>query len=51
MKNMIKERNRRTTKEIVLNAPFKPLDKEDLKLIYTLGPKVSKAPTMKHVCV
>ncbi|XP_031175349.1 CD83 antigen [Sander lucioperca] len=51
LKNMIKERNRRTTKEIVLNAPFKPLDKEDLKLIYTLGPKVSKAPTMKHVCV
>ncbi|XP_032375255.1 CD83 antigen [Etheostoma spectabile] len=51
LKNMIKERNRRTIKEVVLNAPLKPLDKEDLKLIYTLGPKVSKAPTMKHVCV
>ncbi|XP_034729577.1 CD83 antigen [Etheostoma cragini] len=51
LKNVIKERNKRTIKEVVLNAPLKPLDKEDLKLIYTLGPKVSKAPTMKHVCV
>ena len=51
LKNMIKEGNRRTIKETVLKSALKPLDKEDLKLIYTLGPKVSKAPTMKHVCV
>uniref|UniRef100_A0A3B5L7J3 Ig-like domain-containing protein n=1 Tax=Xiphophorus couchianus TaxID=32473 RepID=A0A3B5L7J3_9TELE len=35
-------------KEISLNAPLKPLEKKDLMLIYTLGPKVSK---LQHICV
>ncbi|XP_076592689.1 CD83 antigen [Chaetodon auriga] len=52
LKNILRDRNRkRTRKEIYLNAPLKPLAKKDLMLIYTLGPKLSKTPTMKHVCV
>ncbi|XP_070821686.1 CD83 antigen [Chaetodon trifascialis] len=52
LKNILRDRNRkRTRKEIYLDAPFKPLEKKDLMLIYTLGPKLSKTPTMKHVCV
>ncbi|KAK5621528.1 hypothetical protein CRENBAI_002860 [Crenichthys baileyi] len=35
-------------KEIVLNGPLKPLEKKDLMLIYTLGPKSSK---LKHIYV
>ncbi|XP_015227143.1 PREDICTED: CD83 antigen isoform X1 [Cyprinodon variegatus] len=48
LKNTIKERNQTIKKEILLDAPLKPLEKKDLMLIYTLGPKTS---TMKHVCV
>ncbi|MEQ2235619.1 hypothetical protein ILYODFUR_004151 [Ilyodon furcidens] len=35
-------------KEIFLNGPLKPLQKKDLMLIYTLGPKTSK---LNHICV
>ncbi|XP_026227902.1 CD83 antigen [Anabas testudineus] len=48
LKNILKDRNKITKKVIHLNAPLRPLQKRDLKLIYTLGPKTS---TMKHVCV
>uniref|UniRef100_A0A3Q1EKT7 Ig-like domain-containing protein n=1 Tax=Acanthochromis polyacanthus TaxID=80966 RepID=A0A3Q1EKT7_9TELE len=48
LKNTIKEKKKMPKKETFLNAPLKPLDKKDLMLIYTLGPKTS---TMKHICV
>lgn len=48
LKNTVKDRIQVAKKEILLNAPLKPLDKKDLMLIYTLGPKT---PTMKHICV
>lgn len=48
LKNTIKEKKTTPKKEILLNAPLKPLNKKDLMLIYTLGPKTS---TMKHICV
>ncbi|XP_041799360.1 CD83 antigen-like [Chelmon rostratus] len=52
LKNILRERNSKTTiKETFLDAPLKPLGKKDLMLIYTLGPKVSKTPTLKHICV
>ncbi|XP_042371969.1 CD83 antigen isoform X2 [Plectropomus leopardus] len=47
LKNILRDRNKRTKKETLLDAQLKPLDKKDLMLIYTLGPK----PTTKHVCV
>ncbi|XP_013880028.1 CD83 antigen [Austrofundulus limnaeus] len=47
LKNTFREKGRTTKKEILLNAPLKPLEKKDLMLIYTLGPKA----TMKHICV
>ncbi|XP_045901315.1 CD83 antigen isoform X1 [Micropterus dolomieu] len=47
LKNTIKGKNKTTNKERLLNASLKPLEKKDLMMIYTLGPK----PTMKHVCV
>ncbi|XP_074510522.1 uncharacterized protein LOC141779538 [Sebastes fasciatus] len=51
LKNILRDRNQITKKETLLDAPLRPLEKKDLQLIYTLGPKVSKTPTMKHVCV
>uniref|UniRef100_A0A1A7YNP0 Ig-like domain-containing protein n=1 Tax=Iconisemion striatum TaxID=60296 RepID=A0A1A7YNP0_9TELE len=51
LKNTLREKGKivqKGKKEILLNAPLKPLEKKDLMLIYTLGPKTS---TMKHVCV
>ncbi|KAM6935264.1 CD83 antigen-like [Lycodopsis pacificus] len=51
LKNIIRDKNRTPKKETLLDAPLKPLDKKDLQSIYTLGPKVSKAATMKHVYV
>ncbi|KAM4568695.1 CD83 antigen [Fundulus diaphanus] len=48
LKNTIKDRLQTPKKEILLDAPLKPLDKRDLMLIYTLGPKTS---TLKHICV
>uniref|UniRef100_A0A3P8RXQ2 Ig-like domain-containing protein n=1 Tax=Amphiprion percula TaxID=161767 RepID=A0A3P8RXQ2_AMPPE len=48
LKNTVKEKKKTSKKETFLNAPLKPLDKKDLMLIYTLGPKTS---TMKHICV
>ncbi|KAK9514373.1 hypothetical protein VZT92_027845 [Zoarces viviparus] len=51
LKNIIRDKNRIPKKETLLDAPLKPLDKKDLQSIYTLGPKVSKTATMKHVYV
>ncbi|KAI3361260.1 hypothetical protein L3Q82_012930 [Scortum barcoo] len=51
VKNIIWDRNKTVRKEILLDAPLKPLEKKDLKLIYTLGSKTSETPTIKHVCV
>lgn len=51
LKTILRDSNRTTKKETLLDAPLKPLEKKDLQLIYTLGPKVSKTPTMKHVCI
>ncbi|XP_042280488.1 CD83 antigen [Thunnus maccoyii] len=51
LKNILKDRSKTILKETLLDAPLKPLQKKDLKLIYTLGPNVSKKPTMKHICV
>lgn len=48
LKNTLWEQTKATKKETLIEASLKPLDKKDLMLIYTLGPKVS---TMKHVCV
>ncbi|KAM6910407.1 uncharacterized protein FYW49_012333 [Xenentodon cancila] len=49
VKNTFRDRIQKIPiKEIFLDAPVKPLEKKDLKLIYTLGPKTS---TMKHVFV
>ncbi|XP_024123878.1 CD83 antigen [Oryzias melastigma] len=48
LKNTLKEKDKTPKNEILLDAPLKPLEKKDLMLIYTLGPKAS---TMKHVCV
>ncbi|XP_027869281.1 CD83 antigen [Xiphophorus couchianus] len=48
LKNTVKDRIQVAKKEISLNAPLKPLEKKDLMLIYTLGPKVSK---LQHICV
>ncbi|KAG7999294.1 hypothetical protein GBF38_000619 [Nibea albiflora] len=47
LKNIIKDRNVPPKEETLLDAPMKPLEKKDLKLIYTLGPKT----TVKHICV
>uniref|UniRef100_A0A3B5LCZ5 Ig-like domain-containing protein n=1 Tax=Xiphophorus couchianus TaxID=32473 RepID=A0A3B5LCZ5_9TELE len=47
-KNSLIDRIQVAKKEISLNAPLKPLEKKDLMLIYTLGPKVSK---LQHICV
>ncbi|XP_053183461.1 CD83 antigen [Scomber japonicus] len=51
LKNIVQEKTKPTQKEVLLNSPLKPLEKKDLKLIYTLGPNVSKKPSLKHVCV
>ncbi|KAM6994309.1 CD83 antigen [Tautogolabrus adspersus] len=51
LKNIVKERNETTKKETLLDAKLKPLEKKDLMLIQTLGPRPSKNSTMKHVCV
>ncbi|XP_026172492.1 CD83 antigen [Mastacembelus armatus] len=50
LRNILRDRNKQpaTIKETFLDAPLKPLEKKDLMLIYTLGPKTSN---MKHVCV
>ncbi|TKS82699.1 CD83 antigen [Collichthys lucidus] len=51
LKNTIKDRSVTPKKETLLDAPMKPLEKKDLMLIYTLGPKVPKSDTLKHICV
>ncbi|XP_036930260.1 CD83 antigen [Acanthopagrus latus] len=52
LKTTLRDRNKTTPKkETLLDAPLKPLEKKDLMLIYTLGPKSSKTPTLKHICV
>ncbi|XP_073341510.1 CD83 antigen [Pagrus major] len=55
LKTTLRDKNKMTTttttKETLLDAPLKPLEKKDLMLIYTLGPKSSKTPTLKHICV
>ncbi|XP_030013339.1 CD83 antigen [Sphaeramia orbicularis] len=51
LNNIIRDRSKTSKKEILLDKPLKPLQKKDLMLIYTLGPKMSKTPTMKHICV
>lgn len=48
LKNILRDKNTTTKKETLLDATLRPLEKKDLQLIYTLGPKTS---TMKHVCV
>ncbi|XP_008292090.1 CD83 antigen [Stegastes partitus] len=48
LKNTVKEKKKTPKKVTLLDAPLKPLEKKDLMLIYTLGPKTS---TMKHVYV
>ncbi|XP_039974466.1 CD83 antigen [Xiphias gladius] len=49
LKNILQDRSKTTTKkETLLDARLKPLEKKDLMLIYTLGPK---PVTMKHICV
>ncbi|XP_004078388.1 CD83 antigen [Oryzias latipes] len=48
LKNTLKEKVKKSKTEILLDAPLKPLEKKDLMLIYTLGPKAS---SMKHICV
>ncbi|CAB1445912.1 unnamed protein product [Pleuronectes platessa] len=51
LKNVLRDRNIKTVKkETLLDATLKPLEKKDLMLIYTLGPKPSSS-SMKHVCV
>ncbi|XP_028282119.1 CD83 antigen [Parambassis ranga] len=46
--NSLKGKNK-MPKKVLLNSPLhSPLNKKDLMLIYTLGPKPS---TLKHVCV
>ncbi|KAM7421611.1 hypothetical protein PAMA_015656 [Pampus argenteus] len=51
LKAILRDKSKTTQKETLLDATLKPLDKKDLMLIYTLGPNLSKNPTMKHVCV
>ncbi|XP_037310017.2 CD83 antigen [Pungitius pungitius] len=41
LKNVLRDRNRTLTKETFLDAPLDPLNEEDLRSIYTLGPKGS----------
>uniref|UniRef100_A0A1A8CHE8 Ig-like domain-containing protein n=2 Tax=Nothobranchius TaxID=28779 RepID=A0A1A8CHE8_NOTKA len=48
LKNTLREKGKIVKKEILLDAPLKPLETKDLMLIYTLGPKT---PKMQHVCV
>ncbi|KAG7232936.1 hypothetical protein INR49_007923 [Caranx melampygus] len=50
LKNVVRGKRNKTPshKEVLLNAAVKPLEKKDLQLIYTLGPK---PPTLKHICV
>lgn len=43
-----KQHKQTTKKHIFLDAPLKPLEKKDLMLIYTLGPKTS---TMRQIIV
>ncbi|XP_060937348.1 CD83 antigen isoform X2 [Limanda limanda] len=51
LKNVLRDRSIKTVKkETLLDATLKPLEKKDLMLIYTLGPKPSSS-SMKHVCV
>ncbi|XP_049440858.1 CD83 antigen [Epinephelus fuscoguttatus] len=52
LKKILRRQTSKTPKkETLLDAPLKPLEKKDLKLIYKLGPKVSKSPTVKNICV
>ncbi|CAJ1063108.1 CD83 antigen [Xyrichtys novacula] len=51
LRNTLKEKQEKQEKpkkEILLDSGLKPLDKKDLMLIYTLGPKASKTST---ICV
>ncbi|XP_023249396.1 CD83 antigen [Seriola lalandi dorsalis] len=48
LRNVLRDRSRPTKKDVLLDAPLKPLEKKDLMLIYTLGPKSS---TTKHIFV
>lgn len=49
--NPLKDKHHKAKKETSLDAPLKPLDREDLMLIRTLGPKQSKTPTADYICV
>ncbi|XP_068179172.1 CD83 antigen [Antennarius striatus] len=51
LKKTLRSKNKTPIVETLLNAPLKPLEKKDLMLIYTLGPKWCKTPTLKHICV
>ncbi|XP_029959506.1 CD83 antigen [Salarias fasciatus] len=48
LKKTLKGRNKSIKKEILLDGSLRPLDKKDLMLIYTLGPKTK---TSKHLYV
>ncbi|XP_071325534.1 CD83 antigen isoform X2 [Trachinotus anak] len=48
LRTVLRDRSKTTKKEVLLDAPLEPLEKKDLKLIYTLGPKPS---TTTHICV
>ncbi|XP_034029873.1 CD83 antigen-like [Thalassophryne amazonica] len=50
LKKAMKERNESSKKEILLNVSSIPLEKKDLEMIYTLGPKWSK-PHWTHTCL
>ncbi|XP_041650068.1 CD83 antigen [Cheilinus undulatus] len=47
LRNTLREKNTAIIKETLLDGKLKPLEKKDLMLIQTLGPK----PSMKHVIV
>ncbi|XP_019964669.2 CD83 antigen [Paralichthys olivaceus] len=49
LKSVLRDKNNKTvTQETLLESTLRPLEKKDLMLIYTLGPKTY---SMKHVCV
>uniref|UniRef100_A0A4W5NNF4 Ig-like domain-containing protein n=1 Tax=Hucho hucho TaxID=62062 RepID=A0A4W5NNF4_9TELE len=48
LRNMLLQRSKKYPQEPLLDAP---LEKKDLKLIYTPGPNWSRQGSIKHVCV
>ncbi|XP_068613283.1 CD83 antigen-like [Brachionichthys hirsutus] len=51
LKKALRSRTKSSRKQTLLNAPLRALDKRDLMLIYTLGPKWSRTPPLEHICV